>query len=162
MQITPELRGRVDDLFCDYAFCIGDDRVEDWPAFFTEDGLYEVTTREAVQRGLPMAILRCKGMGQIRDRITALRKANIFEPHHYTHIISRPRLSANGDGSVPGSVGARTSLVVYRTMHDGAQERFAVASYDDEIVEQDGALKFRKRRVVLDSRRVDVLLVYPL
>jgi anthranilate 1,2-dioxygenase small subunit len=158
MQITPELRGRVDDLFCDYAYCIDDDAVESWPDFFTDDGFYEVTTREADQRGLPMAIMRCKGMGQIRDRITALRKANIFEDHHYNHILSRPRLSANGDGSVH----ARTSIVVYRTMHDGKQDRFAVATYDDEIVEQDGVLKFKKRRVVLDSRRVDVLLVYPI
>ena len=158
LEITPELRGRVDDLFCDYAYCIDDDRVEAWPDFFTGDALYEVTTKEAVERGFAMAILRAKGMGQIRDRITALRKANIFEPHHYNHIISRPRLTANGGGSIHG----RTSLVVYRTMHDGAQERFCVATYDDEIVEQDGALKFKQRRVVLDSRRVDVLLVYPI
>jgi anthranilate 1,2-dioxygenase small subunit len=158
MELTADLRGRVDDLFCDYAFCIDDDNPEIWPDFFTDDGLYEVTTKESDQRGLPMAIMRCKGMGQIRDRITALRKANIFEDHHYNHIISRPRLTANGDGSIH----ARTSIVVYRTMHDGKQERFVVASYDDEIVEQAGELKFKKRRVVLDSRRVDVLLVYPL
>ncbi len=158
LEITPELRGRIDDLFCDYAYCIDDDLVESWPDFFTDDALYEVTTKESDARGLPMAIMRAKGMGQLRDRITALRKANIFEPHHYNHVISRPRLSANGDGSVR----ARTSLVVYRTMHDGRQDRFVVASYDDEIVERDGALRFKKRRVILDSRQVDVLLVYPL
>ena len=157
LEVTPELRGRIDDLFCDYAYCIDDDAVEGWPDFFTDDGLYEVTTKESDQRGFPMAIMRAKGMGQLRDRITALRKANIFEPHLYNHIISRPRLSANGDGSVHG----RTSIVVYRTMHDGRQDRFCVATYDDEIVEQDGALKFKKRRVVLDSRQVDVLMVYP-
>ena len=158
MELTADLRGRVDDLFCDYAYCIDDDNPEIWPDFFTDDGLYEVTTKEAVQRRYPMAIMRAKGMGQLRDRITALRKANIFEPHHYNHIIARPRLSANGDGSIH----ARTSMVVYRTMHDGRQERFCVATYDDRIVQQDGALKFKSRRVVLDSRQIDVLLVYPI
>ena len=68
MELTADLRGRVDDLFCDYAYCIDDDNPEIWPDFFTDDGLYEVTTKEADQRKLPMAIMRCKGMGQIRDR----------------------------------------------------------------------------------------------
>ena len=63
MELTADLRGRVDDLFCDYAFCIDDDNPEIWPDFFTDDGLYEVTTKESDQRGLPMAIMRCKGMG---------------------------------------------------------------------------------------------------
>jgi anthranilate 1,2-dioxygenase small subunit len=158
MQIDHELRARIDDLFLDYAHAIDDDDVEDWPDFFTDDAAYQITTREAVQNGWPMAIMRCEGIGQIRDRVTALRKANIFEPHHYNHILSRPRLKANGNGMIYG----RTHLVVYRTMQDGGQERFAVGRYEDRIVEAGGTLRLRERKVILDSRRVDVLLVYPL
>jgi len=158
MGIDHDLRVRIEDMFQDYAFAIGDDNVEAWPDFFTEDGAYRITTRESVQRGFRMALFSCTGIGQIRDRVTALRKANIFEPHNYNHILSRPRLVRQADGSI----GGRTNFVVYRTMHDGPQSRFAVGCYRDVIVEDGGVPKLKERSVVLDSRRVDVLLVYPL
>ena len=105
-----------------------------------------------------MAIMSCRGIGQIRDRITALRKANIFEPHHHNHLLGPSRLTRQGDGAVH----ARTSVVVYRTMEHGEQERFAVGRYEDVLVEQGGDIKIQQRKVVLDSHRVDVLIVYPL
>jgi anthranilate 1,2-dioxygenase small subunit len=158
MSIDHDLRVRIEDMFQDYAFAIGDDNVEAWPDFFTDDGHYRITTRESVQRGLPMALFSCRGIGQIRDRVMALRKANIFEPHNYNHILSRPRFSLQADGSIAG----RTNFVVYRTMHDGPQSRFAVGCYRDVIVEEGSAPKLKERSVVLDSRQVDVLLVYPI
>jgi 3-phenylpropionate/cinnamic acid dioxygenase small subunit len=39
---------------------------------------------------------------------------------------------------------------------------FATGRYLDRIVRDGEALRFRSRRVVLDSRRVDILLVLPL
>jgi anthranilate 1,2-dioxygenase small subunit len=112
MSIDHDLRCRIEDMFHDYAHAIDDDRVEEWPAFFTADGSYLITTRESVQRGLPMALFSCDGIGQIRDRVMALRKANIFEPHHYNHILARPRLARADNGTIL----ARTHFVVYRTM----------------------------------------------
>ena len=158
MTITPELQHRVEDLMADYAHAIDDDNVEAWPDFFTNDALYIITTRESEARGYAMAIMRCEGIGQIRDRITALRKANIFEPHNHCHVPSRPRLHRSADGSIR----ARSAMLVFRTMENGKQDRFAVGRYEDTIVEADGVLKFRERRAILDTRRVDVLLVYPL
>ncbi|MCA8929408.1 MAG: aromatic-ring-hydroxylating dioxygenase subunit beta [Alphaproteobacteria bacterium] len=158
MTITPELQQRVEDLLADYAQAIDDDNVEAWPDFFTDDALYLVTTLEAESRGYPMAIMRCQGIGQIRDRVTALRKANIFEPHHHCHILSRPRLTRAEDGSIR----ARSAMLIYRTMETGKQDCFAVGRYQDTLVEVDGALKLRERRAILDTRQVDVLLVYPL
>lgn len=158
MTVAPELQQRVEDLMADYAHAIDDDNVEAWPDFFTEDALYLVTTREAEALGYAMAIMRCNGIGQIRDRVTALRKANIFEPHHHCHVLSRPRLTREDDGSIR----ARSAMLVYRTMETGKQDRFAVGRYQDTIVEHDGVLKFRERRAILDTRQVDVLLVYPL
>ena len=158
MTITPELQQRVEDLMADYAHSIDDDNVEAWPEFFTDDAVYLVTTRESVARNYEMGIMRCEGIGQIRDRITALRKANIFEPHTHCHVLSRPRLSSESDGSIR----ARSAVLVYRTMESGKQDRFAVGHYEDVLVEQGGVLKFLERRVILDSRQVDVLLVYPL
>ena len=42
------LRLRLEALAADYVHCIDEDRLEDWPDFFTEDGTYRVTSRRVV------------------------------------------------------------------------------------------------------------------
>jgi anthranilate 1,2-dioxygenase small subunit len=56
----------------------------------------------------------------------------------------------------------RTSFMVARIMHDGAQELFSTGVYLDRMVEEDGALRFAEKLAVTDSSRVDALLVIPL
>ena len=62
----------------------------------------------------------------------------------------------------PTMLGARSNFSVFRTMEDGATALFAIGKYLDRIeIDADG-IRFKERRVVLDSRRIDVLLVMPL
>lgn len=149
---------RIARLNTAYAHAIDDDRLEDWPGFFTEDGLYRIVTRENHEAGLPLAIVHCDGAAMMRDRVRAMRTANIFEPHTYCHTIGPGEISGAGDGVHT----ARTNFTVVRTMHSGAMSIFACGRYLDRIVEADGALKFAERIVVCDSRTVDTLLVVPL
>ena len=153
----PALQARIEALFADYVHCIDDDRLEDWPDFFTEQGRYRVVTRENHERKLPVALIYCDGRGMLRDRISALRNANIFEPHVYCHTIGAVRVLGSGaDG-----LGARANFTVVRTMADGEMTLFATGRYFDRVVETPGGLKFAERTVVLDSRRIDTLLVVP-
>ena len=153
-----ELRIRVLDFLVDYAHAIDDDRLEEWSGFFTDDAVYHITTRESDAAGLPIGIMHCRGRGMLEDRIRALRTANIFEPHGYCHILGATRLVDQGGGVIA----ARTNFAVTRTMQDGSGEAFAIGKYLDEIVVNGERLAIRSRRVVLESRRVDVLLVIPL
>ena len=82
------LRLRIDALFADYIHCIDEDRLEDWPEFFTKDARYHIITRENYDLNLPVALIYCDGRGMFEDRISALREANIFEPHVYCHMVS--------------------------------------------------------------------------
>ena len=152
------LRARIEALMADYAHCIDDDRLEEWPDFFTADGLYRVTTRENDALGMPVSLIHCEGTGMLRDRISALRKANIFEPHSYCHMTGALRLLER-DGN-----GLRTvsNFTVMRTMADGAMSVFACGRYRDRIVEGGDGLKFSERTIVLESRRIDTLLVIPI
>jgi anthranilate 1,2-dioxygenase small subunit len=152
------LRQRLDDLQTDYAHIVDDDRLEEWPAFFVEDGSYKIVTRENHQQDLPMGILYCNTRGMMSDRVLALRTANIFEPHTYSHILSRSRYEDIGDGCVRG----RTNFQVIRTMEDGQMDLFAAGKYLDVIDISGAALKFKERLVVIESRRIDVLLCFPL
>ncbi len=152
------IREAIAGLMANYAYAIDDDRLEDWPEFFVEDGCYRVTTRENHDLGLPVALIYCEGRGMLRDRISALRSANIFEPHVYCHTVGLPQIIE----SVDGEHRTRTSFTVVRTMAEGEMSLFACGRYLDRIVTNGGALRFSERAVILDSRCIDTLLVVPI
>ena len=151
------MREAIEDLLSDYAEVIDSGEIERWPAFFTEDGEYQIITRASHDAGLPIGILYCGSRGMMEDRVQALRAANIYEPHAYRHMLGRPRFEQQDD-----DVAVRSNFCVFRIAQDGDTVTFATGRYLDRIVHDGGALRFRSRHVVLDSRRVDILLVLPL
>ena len=151
------MREAIEDLLAAYAEAIDDGKLELWPGFFTGNGIYQIITRESLDAGLPIGILYCDSRGMMEDRVRALRTANIYEPHAYRHLLGRPRFERVGDG-----FDVRSNFCVYRIAQDGDTVTFATGRYLDRIVDDGGALRFMARRVVLDSRRVDILLVLPL
>ncbi len=156
--IDPGTWFRVENLLAAYAHRLDDGLIDDWTGFFTQDAVYQVTTRENFEAGYPIGIMLCNGRGMMEDRVLALKTANVFEPHTHCHILGRPDLRPAPDGGIS----ARSNFTVYRTMESGETELFALGKYLDRIVFEGGEPKFRERRVILDSRCIDVLLVYPL
>ena len=156
--LNNRLRIRVADFLADYTHCIDDNRLEEWPDYFAERGLYHITTKENYEAGFPIGLMYCEGRGMLNDRIKALRTANVFEPHTYCHFLGGSRLSYKGKNILS----ARTNFSVWRTMETGKTESFAIGKYLDEIRFDDRELEFTSRRVILESRRVDVLLVIPI
>jgi anthranilate 1,2-dioxygenase small subunit len=125
----------VQELIAAYVDCIDEDRLEDWPDFFVE---------------------QCRGM--LIDRITALRQANIFEPHRYRHIVGPIRIE-QVDATVAQ---VRSNFIAVRIMHDGEMALFAAGRYLDRIALTSQPYRFIERLVVLDSQKIDTLLVIPL
>ena len=152
------VRQQVEDLLIDYSHALDDFELDRWPNFFTEDGIYQIIPRESYDQNLPLGILFCDGRGMMVDRILALETANIFEPHTNNHITGRPQLSQNDDGTI----NARSNFSITRTMQDGRMEIYAIGKYMDRMTLAGNKPQFQDRRVVLESRRVDILLVYPL
>ena len=156
--VEQTVRLMIDDLVADCAHALDDDELELWPGFFTEDATYKITTRENYENGWPLGIMYCDSNGMMRDRILALRTANVFEPHTYCHILGRTRVA----GGENGVWRARTNFEIVRTMQNGDDFRYATGKYIDECVMEDGRMKFKSRVVVLESRRIDILLVIPM
>ena len=154
----PIIRQQVEDLLIDYVHAVDDFELDRWPNFFTEDGIYQIIPRESYDQNLPLGILFCDGRGMMVDRILALETANIFEPHTNSHITGRPELSLNDDNTI----NARSNFNITRTMQDGRMEIYATGKYLDVITLAGDKPLFQDRRVVLESRRVDILLVYPI
>ncbi|MFP6773043.1 MAG: aromatic-ring-hydroxylating dioxygenase subunit beta [Alphaproteobacteria bacterium] len=141
-----------------YVHDIDDGALEGWPNYFTEDGIYQIITRENFEAGLPMGIMYCQGRGMMSDRIQAMGSANIFEDHTYCHILGPSQISETGAGDYQ----ARTNFTVFRTMQDGRTETYVVGKYLDRITMRGDGPLLLERRVVLESRRVDILLVRPI
>ena len=149
---------RVSRLNADYARAIDDDRLEDWPEFFAEPCLYSITSADNHRRGMPIGIIYADSKGMLKDRVAALREANVFERQSYRHVVGLPAILGERDGAVR----AETPFLVVRIMRDGTMALFATGRYLDALVEEAGALRFRERVVVCDSSRIDTLLAIPL
>ncbi len=158
MNLTESQRRQIEDLQARYIRLIDDDRIEEWPELFTDYCLYRITTRENFDKGLALGLMECQGQGMLADRVTGLRKINVYEPHRYSHQISGLLIeSFDGETAV-----CRSNYLVIRTMADGDMSIFSAGVYLDKIaLDPDGA-RFEERIVVADSRRIDTLLVIPL
>jgi anthranilate 1,2-dioxygenase small subunit len=152
------IRLGVHELIGAYADCIDEDRLEEWPALFTEQCKYLIISRANHAAGLRQGVMYAASRGMLLDRVMALRRANIYEPHHYRHIVGPIRLQR-----VEGSVAiVHSNFLAARIMHDGVTDLFATGRYLDRIDISGPQYRFNERIVVLDSEKIDTLLVIPL
>jgi 3-phenylpropionate/cinnamic acid dioxygenase small subunit len=150
---------RVAALNTEYGSCIDADRLEEWPGFFLERCIYKITTADNQRRGYAAGIVFADSRAMLKDRVAALREANIYERQSYRHIVGMPALRP-GEA---GEVAAETPFVVVRTMRDGRMDLFAAGAYLDRMRDDaDGSLRFVERIVVCDSSRFDTLVAIPL
>jgi len=156
--LAASLQPRLSQLNADYARAIDDDRLEDWPGYFADPCLYSITSADNHRQGLPAGLMYADSRAMLRDRVAALREANIFERQSYRHLIGLPAVL----GETEDGVSAETPFLVVRIMRDGRMDLFATGRYLDAIVTDGDALRFRERVVVCDSGRIDTLLAIPL
>jgi anthranilate 1,2-dioxygenase small subunit/terephthalate 1,2-dioxygenase oxygenase component beta subunit len=155
-----ELQLTVESLLARYVHAIDDDRLEEWPGFFIEKGRYRITTAENDGRGLPLSIVYADSRATLRDRVAALRNANIYEAQRYRHIVSST-LVERVDAEIAR---ATSNFQVVRIMHTGESMLFGSGRYLDRIRlnGEGGQAMFEERVVVLDSRAIDTLLAIPI
>ncbi|MFM0326813.1 aromatic-ring-hydroxylating dioxygenase subunit beta [Caballeronia glebae] len=155
MQDTFQLIARAQ---AEYARCIDDGDLTQWPDFFVGECVYKVTTAENHKRGLEAGLIYAASRGMLIDRIASLRDANIYERHAYRHLLGQPYIvSENGD-----EVRSETSFMVARIMRDGTTSLFVTGRYLDVYVRHENSVKLRERIAVCDSSRIDTLLALPL
>lgn len=149
---------RISRTQADYARCIDDGRLEEWPSFFAEKCLYKVTTAENLRQGLEAGIIYADSRAMLTDRVSALREANIYERHAYRHILGAPAILSEGGPEIR----SETPFMIARIMRDGTTELFATGRYLDRYRLDGDALLLTERIVACDSSRIDTLLALPL
>ena len=123
-------RLEIETLYTDYAHCLDDDALEAWPDFFVEDCYYRITSAENFEAGLPLGLVYLTSAAPaLVDRIMALRKANIYEPQRYRHLVGAIKIGAESGGALA----VTANVAVIRTMQDGAMSVFAAGRYVDRL-----------------------------
>ena len=148
----------IHELIGEYAERIDEDRLEEWPDLFGDPCKYLVISRSNHEAGMRQGVMYAATRGMLLDRVFAIRRANLFEPHRYRHVIGPIRVKAVAEGIAV----VHSHFIVARIMHDGATTLFATGQYLDRIDVSTADYRFRERIVVLDSDKIDTLLAIPL
>jgi anthranilate 1,2-dioxygenase small subunit len=151
------LRVELRDLYDDYASCLDEMDLDAWCGFFTDDCTYKVISFENHSQDLPLALIECRGIGMVRDRVAAIRETAVYEPRQLRHFVSGVRVD-RAEGEV---VAARANFLVAESLSDREPQIALVGRYLDRLVRVGAALRFRERLCVIDNYRIRTSLVVP-
>lgn len=151
------LEREVNRLNQHYARILDDDRLEEWPGLFTQDCLYAIHPRENRQAGLEGYWLYFDNNAMLRDRVTSLRQANLYNIHQDRRIVTGVLVDEVRDGIIH----ARASYLILQSDVEGRGRFFSTGEYLDHLVQTDQGLRFAQRIVVPDSFNLEGLVAIP-
>src|SRR5271157_5604266 len=123
------LRLELEQLYTDYVHCLDADELERWPEFFTEHCFYRITSAENYQAGLPLGLIYATSRNMLKDRVSALREANIYEPQRYRHLVSSIKILDESGATLD----LMANFLVVRTMQEGDMTLFGAGRYLDQV-----------------------------
>lgn len=149
----------VHKLLNEYADCLDNDRLEEWPELFLEDGCYFILPRENLDAGLDGGYwMYHTSQAMLRDRVTSLRHINTYNKYYCRHLITNIKVARQDDGSLH----ANSNFLVVQVGFEGKVDSIRAGEYRDKIVIQDGKLKFKEKLVIPDTFHSQSTLVRPL
>jgi anthranilate 1,2-dioxygenase small subunit len=141
-----------------YIAALDTDALELWPEMFVDDCLYEIIPKENEDLGLPAPVIRCDSKAMLRDRVISLRNANIFQPVTYRHFLSGLSFTAQDDGSIE----MRCSYLVINTSQLGQSVVYQTGRYHDVVVRDGDRWRFKSKRAIYDTSRIQTALAIPI
>jgi 3-phenylpropionate/cinnamic acid dioxygenase small subunit len=150
-------RDALRDFFDDYYTVLDDVRLEEWPAFFTEDCLYRVIPRENHEAGYTLCTMQAESRGMLVDRVMGLTRTQMYAPRYYRRFPGPLRIVSGDDTGVR----VRHNLLVVQTLIDKQSEIVLSAVCHDVLVRDDDVVRLRERIVVFDSEMIPNSLIYP-
>lgn len=152
------LRGEVEDLFARYDNLLNKGEYEKWLEMFAQDTLYRIVPRENFEMGLPLATWHCESKAMIEDRIVAIRKTLMYAPRY----VRRFGSGIVVEGWQDGLLKVESSYLATETLLDQVTKVFNVGHRYDQLINENGILKFKSRVCVYDTILIPNSLVFPL
>ena len=148
----------VRELYDDYAAFLDAGDYESWLELFDESASYTVTARENVERGLPLATIRCDSRGMLADRLDALESTQFYARRITRHVITAIRpVHIDSD-----RLHTSANFLLVETIEDESTRIQSAGSYDDVIVMIGGEPRFVEKRAVYDAALVPTSIIVPL
>ena len=141
-----------------YVASIDGDRLDDWPKLFVDDCFYEIIPKENVDAGLSAPVIHCDGIAMMRDRVLSLRNANIYEKPTYRHFVSGLEYTPVADGLIDMT----SNYIVVNTSQAGDSSIYQAGRYFDRVTRTPAGWRFKSKRVVYDTSRVQTALAIPI
>lgn len=142
----------------EYIATLDTDALELWPEMFVDDCLYEIIPKENEDLGLPAPVIHCDGKAMLRDRVISLRNANIFQPAVYRHFVSGLSFTTADREKVE----MRSSYLVINTSQLGQSVVYQTGRYHDVVVRDGERWRFKSKRAIYDTSRIQTALAIPI
>lgn len=152
-----QLRAEVEAFHNEYCAALDSNNVELWPEFFTEDGLYRITSRENANLGLLVGLVYAEGRDMMHDRAVAIGRTQMFAPRHTMHMVSNIRIVDEANGVIE----AEANFVLIQTLIEGPSTVHLAGKYYDRFVRTEKGLILKERQVIHDTEILATDLVYP-
>jgi anthranilate 1,2-dioxygenase small subunit len=137
--------------------------LELWPEMFVDDCLYEIIPKENEDLGLPAPVIHCDSKAMLWDRVISLRNANIFQPVIYRHFFSGLSFETVSDqGGTEGAIEMRSSYLVINTTQIGQSVVYQTGRYHDVVVRSGDQWRFKSKRAIYDTSRIQTALAIPI
>lgn len=141
-----EIRRDVEQFYFDYAANLDRRETRRWIEFFTEDGIYGLTTYGNAT-GQGMYLIYEQGRDAITRRAAVVSGYLTAQRNKTLHTISNVRI-VEVDGA---SLRTHAYFTMFRTGRDKTSQLHACGEFHDSIEIADGKMRFSTHRVVLDA-----------
>lgn len=156
-----EVAADVELLYTKYCEALDDGKIEHWPSFFADKCLYRITTKENLERGMPLCFVLCDGQAMLRDRAVSLQKTVVYRRRSQRRMMSGLRLKTF-DGLDGDGIETCVSFVIFESMGDDPTRLLVCGRSSDVIVREGNEVKFKQRLCVIDARIMPDSLVFPI
>lgn len=150
-------REELEAFYYEYANTV-DEEIERWTSFFTKDCVYKIVTRENYDRGLPLALMYCEGIGMLHDRVSGIQKTSFHAPRYCRHLVSNIRIVGNSESTLH----TQANFIVFESLVDSTTNVFNAGRYLDVIIREGSTLKFREKICILDRNLLLGAIIYPI
>ena len=160
--VAGDFEAEIDRLQARYIAALDGKRMKDWLDTFSrrEDSAYLCTSAENVAAKLPLALMLDDNRARLADRVVFIERiwAGTFQDYRTRHFLQRVSWEQTGEARYA----ALTNFSVMFTPEEAGDTRPLVCGvYEDDLIVEDGQLRFLSKKAITDTIVLPRYLVYP-
>jgi 3-phenylpropionate/cinnamic acid dioxygenase small subunit len=148
----------IGELLARHGQLIDSGELRQWMELFAKECSYRIVPRDNYDRGFPVTLLQCDNRAQLQDRVVALLEANKYNVHTDRHVIGAPTFV----GRSADVITIEASFLVMQADAEGVGSVFAFGRYVDEVVREEGEMRFRSKIAIVDSFEIPRAISTPI